>query len=113
MAFDWKDFENCYYTTSDDALKQAWKRGYEEGRQSLIFRSGDEVEDKISLRTAVVLNDVDNPRVLIMYDDGSVTSFERDEAHEFIEKTGTAYSEIPILREKLKYSFGNEFGGDF
>ena len=92
-----------------EATKEAWKDGFDEGCKSLTFRLGDEVLETTFMDFGVVVSDETNSYVRVLYSDSDVVSYTREEASDFIEKTGNSYSEIPILLEKLKNSNGREF----
>lgn len=112
MTYNFENYRRMMDTgemSLEEIIREAWKDGFDEGCKNLTFRLGDEVLGKDSMDFGVVINDVDCPWVRVMYSDGFVSAYDREEASDFIEKTGNAYSEIPILREKLKYSNGREF----
>jgi hypothetical protein len=110
MTFNFENYARMReWANLEEIVKEAWKDGFDEGCKSLTFRLGDEVLDKTTLDYGVVVSDEDCPWVRVLYACGCVPAYEREEANTFIEKTGNVYSEITILREKLKYSNGREF----
>lgn len=110
MTYNFENYGSMMgWFSLEEIVKEAWKDGFDEGCKSTVFRMGDEVLDKTTMDFGVVVNDEDCPWVRVLYSDGSVSSYDREEASRFIEKTGNAYSEVPVLREKLGYSKGREF----
>ena len=92
-----------------ELIKEVWKDGFDEGCKCSIFEAGDEVLAINEMCYGAVVSDNNDVAIRVLFEDGTIACYAPDEAHMFIEKTGTSYSEIPILREKLKYSNGREF----
>jgi len=114
-----KKFDSDYYgrlwwgtdISAEDFAKEVWKDGFNAGAESrAYFFAGAEVLLKEEeLCYGVVVSDEDDDWVRVLCSDGSVPAYSKDEAHRYLEKTGNAYSEVMVLREKLFYSQGREF----